>query len=62
MDPVLHELIENALPRLFEEIYNRKPIPDPHVMLNGIGDVLFDQAPLQITQFEAEAQDDKIWR
>ena len=35
MDPVLHELIENALPRLFEEIYNRKPIPDPHVMLNG---------------------------
>jgi len=54
MAPVLHSLIESGLPTLFTEIYDRKPVPDPHVMLMGIGDVLFDSAPLQVTQFEAD--------
>ena len=39
---------------LLEEIYDRKPVSDPHVMCMGIGDVFYDRAPLQVTQFEAD--------
>lgn len=39
---------------LVEEIYRRKPVPDPHLMFMGIGDTAYDDAPLQVTQFEAD--------
>lgn len=38
-----------------EGILDRKPITNPHIMLGAIGDVhMGDQAPLQVTQFEAD--------
>ncbi len=40
---------------LFQGILDRKPVPDPHIMFMGIGDVAAgDQAPLQVSQFEAD--------
>lgn len=45
---------KEGLPKLLKEIYDRKPITDPHVLCAGIGDDKFDRAPLQVTQFEAD--------
>jgi hypothetical protein len=39
---------------LVEEILKRQPVSDPHVMACGIGDAYHDDAPLQVTQFEAD--------
>lgn len=39
---------------LFNNILDRKPITDPHVMFMAIGDANCDQAPLQVSQFEAD--------
>ncbi len=47
-------MAREGLNTLIQEIYDRKPVPDPHVMLMGIGDSYCDGAPLQVTQFEAD--------
>ncbi len=54
MDKVLDAMARTGLGTLVGSIYERQPISDPHVMIMGIGDFECDQAPLQITQFEAE--------
>jgi len=41
---------------LVENIYTKKPVTDPHIMLMGIGDAWCDRAPLQVTQFEADVK------
>lgn len=47
-------LAREALGTLFNEILNRKPITDPHVMFMAVGDANHDEAPLQVSQFEAD--------
>jgi hypothetical protein len=47
-------IARTGLGTLFTGVLDRKPITDPHVMFMGIGDVKFDQAPLQVSQFEAD--------
>lgn len=47
-------LIKGPLGTFIEEIYARKPVTDPHLMFMGVGDAFSDQAPLQVTQFEAD--------
>lgn len=55
MGIVLDTIARQGLSTLATEIYNRKPISDPHIMFMGIGDVhARDEAPLQVTQFEAD--------
>lgn len=54
MGRVLDAMARKGLPTLAEEIYNRKPVSDPHIMFMGIGDAFCDRAPLQVTQFEAD--------
>ena len=39
---------------LIEELLKRKPVSDPHILACGIGDSYCDDAPLQVTQFEAD--------
>jgi hypothetical protein len=39
---------------LFNRLYDERPIADPHVMFMGVGDAHSDQAPLQVSQFEAD--------
>ncbi|MCF1473637.1 hypothetical protein FS763_17070 [Agrobacterium vitis] len=47
-------MVRDGLPAFFTNIYERKPVSDPHVMFMGIGDVVCDRAPLQVSQFEAD--------
>lgn len=48
------ETIAKKLNVLLEEIYTRKPVPDPQVMFLAFGDVECDSHPLQATQFESD--------
>ena len=54
MGMLAETLVRQGLRPLFEEILERRPVPDPHVMAMAIGDAWCDQAPLQVTQFEAD--------
>lgn len=47
-------IAREGLGTLFTSILDRKPITDPHVMFMAIGDANCDQAPLQVSQFEAD--------
>lgn len=47
-------LAREGLGTLFTGILDRKPISDPHVMFMAVGDADYDQAPLQVSQFEAD--------
>lgn len=55
MSRVIDSMARKGVPTLCTEIYDRLPVPDPHIMCMGIGDVdMGDRAPLQCTQFEAD--------
>ena len=65
MGMIADALARKGLGTMVEEILARKPVSDPHIMCMGIGDVLYDRAPLQVTQFEADIriaeQLEKLW-
>ncbi len=46
--------VKTGLGIFFEEVLDRKPVSDPHLMVMGIGDVNYDSAPIQVSQFEAD--------
>jgi hypothetical protein len=54
MESVLDSMARKGLNTAVTELYDRKPVTDPHIMCMGIGDVEYDSAPLQVTQFEAD--------
>lgn len=54
MGVIAEYFVKTGLGVLFNEILDRKPIPDPHLMVMAIGDAYFDDAPLQVSQFEAD--------
>lgn len=45
-------IAKKGLGTIMQEIYDRKPVSDPQIMLMAIGDANCDRAPLQATQFE----------
>lgn len=54
MGYLAESLVRQGMGVLVEELLNRKPVADPHIMCMGIGDAFTDNAPLQVTQFEAD--------
>jgi len=54
MGMIADVIAREGLGTLFTGILDRKPVTDPHVMFMGIGDVDYDSAPLQVSQFEAD--------
>ena len=54
MGMIADHLVRTGLNTLITDIYDRKPISDPHVMIGAIGDVCYDRAPLQVSQFEID--------
>ncbi|MBB4238800.1 VWA domain-containing protein [Rhizobium esperanzae] len=54
MGMIAHELMRGGLITLTSEIYDRRPVSDPHIMVAAVGDADTDVAPLQATQFEAD--------
>lgn len=54
MGMIADVLARKGLGTLFEGVLARKPISNPHVMFMAIGDANCDNAPLQVSQFEAD--------
>ncbi|TAL31189.1 MAG: VWA domain-containing protein [Alphaproteobacteria bacterium] len=54
MGMIADTLAREGLGTLVEEILERKPVSDPHIMVMGVGDAFYDNAPLQVSQFEAD--------
>ena len=54
MGMIADVLARDGLGTLFQEILDRKPITDPHLMFMAVGDANCDEAPLQVSQFEAD--------
>jgi hypothetical protein len=54
MGYLAENIAKEGLGTLFQGILDRKPVTDPHIMFMGIGDAACDQAPLQVSQFEAD--------
>lgn len=54
MGQIAEVMIRSGLDTTMREIYNRKPVSDPHVMVMAVGDAECDSAPLQVSQFEAD--------
>ena len=55
MGCVIDAMARKGLNTLVNNIYDKKPVTDPHIMCMGVGDVeMGDSAPLQVTQFEAD--------
>lgn len=54
MGMIADGLAREGLGTLFNEILDRKPITDPHLMFMAVGDANYDTAPLQVSQFEAD--------
>lgn len=54
MGIIADTLAREGLGVLINNILDRKPITDPHVMFMAIGDANCDSAPLQVSQFEAD--------
>jgi len=54
MGMIADYLSRKGLGDLVEEILKRKPVSDPHIMVMGVGDAVYDSAPLQVSQFEAD--------
>jgi hypothetical protein len=56
MGMLADHLAREGLGTLFKAILDRKPITDPHLMFMALGDANCDSAPLQVSQFEADAR------
>jgi hypothetical protein len=54
MQDIPDYMVREGLGPTFTEIYDRKPVSDPHIAFMAVGDVDCDNAPLQVTQFEAD--------
>jgi hypothetical protein len=59
MGIIAERLARGELGKLMEGIFSRKPVNDPHVMVMAIGDATCDEAPLQVSQFEADIRIDQ---
>lgn len=54
MGMVAHQIASSELGKVIQEILDRKPVTDPHLLAGVIGDVRYDTQPVQATQFEAD--------
>lgn len=54
MGMIAETLMRDGLNTLATNIYDRKPVSDPHIAVLAVGDAKCDRAPLQATQFEAD--------
>jgi hypothetical protein len=54
MGIIADKIAREGLGTLVNGILDQKIVPDPHIMIMGIGDVEYDSAPLQATQFESD--------
>jgi hypothetical protein len=57
MGDIAIQMAREGIKTTIEEILDRKPVKDPHIMVMGIGDAkMRDDAPLQVSQFETDTK------
>lgn len=65
MGHLAEQLVREGVADLMGELLDGGRVPDPHLMVMGVGDAWCDAAPLQATQFEADLriveQMSRIW-
>lgn len=65
MGQLAETIVKHDLGEIMKQLYDARPVTDPHIMCMAIGDSECDQAPLQCTQFEADIriakQLEEIW-
>jgi hypothetical protein len=54
MGMLAEQLVRKGVGKLFDEILDRKPVSDPHLMITANGDYTCDRVPFQASQFEAD--------
>jgi hypothetical protein len=54
MGMIAETMVRTGLNTLITELYDRKPIESPQIMVGAIGDVVCDDAPLQLSQYESD--------
>lgn len=55
MGEIAVQMAKEGIKTTIEQILERKPVTDPHIMVMGVGDAeMGDDAPLQVSQFEAD--------
>ena len=54
MGRIAMHVAQVGLNDIMTSIFDRKPVNSPHLMFMGIGDAEYDDAPLQVSQFEAD--------
>lgn len=57
MGDIAVQMAREGIKTTIEEILDRKPVSDPHIMVMGVGDAkMGDRAPLQVSQFETDTK------
>ena len=57
MGHIAVQMAKEGIKTTIEQILDRKPVSDPHIMVMGVGDgEAGDSAPLQVSQFEADTK------
>lgn len=56
---VAEHIAKQGLGTLVEGLLDLRPVSDPHFMMMAVGDISYDKAPLQVTQFEADIRIDE---
>ena len=48
------QVMAEKLGLVMTEVYDRKPVTDPQILFAAVGDAVYDDYPLQVTQFESD--------
>jgi len=54
MGNIAKEIAATGLGTIVENIYDKKPVTDPQILVGAVGDSLCDKVPLQVSQFESD--------
>jgi hypothetical protein len=54
MGELAGSMLREGVDKVMRELYERKPVTDPHILFGLFGDLKCDGAPLQVSQFEAD--------
>lgn len=57
---IAEHIAKEGLGNLVTGILDTQPVTNPHIMMMAFGDIRYDDAPLQVTQFEVDAVDEQL--
>lgn len=56
MGHIAHHMIDPGLGEFMTELIDKQIVADPHIMFAAVGDIECDNAPFQVSQFEADVR------